>query len=413
MATSFIKFLPMEDEFHNNDTEDVSCNNDMGDASCNSDSHKHSMLHKSGHDHPMLANDTSDDSELHTSHLNFQSLKEYGEVAVVFSKSFKTHATGIYDELTALFPEKELYLIPSHSVICPLKLDDFQAYVIVGTPCPLHPFSPQNSVQFKIGMPDKFLPAINGYNGNVIYDPVYILEGGSQKGLNTVDSDTECGLADSALIVTENQALLDYYSTAIENVISADESLKSTNKVSHLMKEHSNAEKIHQKKAFLVIFTHRALESVAVGVSKKLKKIANAYVAFLKDISYERLISMDNIDCIVLVDCRVFKCTIRTHIPVISLFSFEIAMKQLDDIAMKQLENREHEIGTTPRDESKEIQEMKSPCDESKEIRIHSGIAELMVNRAYQGVPYGNDQSTDTCIHKGQTGIASKYQDET
>ena len=191
-------------------------------------------------------------------------------------------------------------------------------------------------------------------------------------------------------MVTENQALLDFYCFKYENVSSFFNFLELKSRVQFLMKENIKSLKFENKKMIGVIFTSVLFEDIADALIKKINGISRAYKIFLKDISYERLISIDNLDCIVLVDCPLFQCDLNLHIPVLSPFSVDCAINnKWSDIYDKNVL-----VGT-----------------ESKVLAISSFASELMVKREYQGVLFTNDEN-DMSIHQGQKGIASNYENE-
>ena len=201
------------------------------------------------------------------------------------------------------------------------------------------------------------------------------------------------------LIVTENQSILDYYNYKHESIKRLPNGLALKSRMKHLMKENVNGAKIKEKKLIALVFTDPSFEGVVDELYRRLSRKARVYRVFLKDISYERLISIDHIDCIVLVDCPVFQCDMPIHIPIVSPFS---AVCGLCD------EWRgEYDRNYTGEGDADDV----IPSDETSIVAL-GRAAELMECREFKGVLYGAEDDGDMSIHVGRTGIASKYDSE-
>lgn len=311
-------------------------------------------------------------------------LTKYSEIAILFSPKYSHAVQGIYDCCTERFPSKNVYLVSSKDILCSAKCDKYESYILVGIECPLHTFP--NSIQFKIELPTEYRSALEEFKGPKFVDSIYsVPEEISYSQCTLVD----CSADAHVLCVTESQDVLDYYCHTYESVESPCTELSKRSRVSFLMKENAGGLKLKNKSMVGVVFTSRDFEDIADSVCTRINENARAYKIFLKDISYERLISVDNLDCIVLVDCPVFQWTFSLHIPVITPSSVECAF--LDGW------RTEH---------------CRSPAySDAKEIVANSRASEIMESKLFKGVVYRNDEE-DMAIHVGRKGIAARYEDE-
>lgn len=375
--------------------------------------------------------------------LDFSGNEHAKETAILFSCRYAREARDIYRKYTGLFPDKMVYLVAVKDVLCAAKCDSYESYVIVGTECPLHPFT--NAIYYRKALPADVLERLASHPGPVVLDSVYALPTavGSTSGCtiaentkqlvneihsNENDANSENGKrlnnnetanspahyprvfytlpeefkppttpseednTPAILVVTEEQRLLDYYTFNYENILGCNDGLTSNSRMRHLMRENINGDHVRKREIFGVIYTSQSFEDIAQSISLRLNRIARAYKIFLKDISYERLISMDHIDCIVLVDCPVFQCDIPVHIPIISPFSVETGLSGEWQSAYN--ENRVEDTA-------------------SREIIVRELAGPLMQQRSFQGVKYRNsDDEEDMEIHEGRTGTATHYDTE-
>lgn len=314
-------------------------------------------------------------------------LEGYSEIAIVFSKDFRQHIQGIYEDLAAYFPDKEVYLVPSSDILCSAKCDKYESYVLVGVECPIHKFG--NAVQFKVDLKHEVRDKIKSHSGKVALDSIYTNDGAVNASNEFSESEAHCA-GTSILVVTENQMILDYYSYKYEDVEKSCDGLESRTRVRYLMKENACGDKLRDKKMVGVVFTSRMFEDVATSLAKAINQFSRAYKIFLKDISYERLISIDNLDCIVLVDCPFFQHNLNLHIPVLTPFSVDcyIAEKWSDQYDRNSFEH-----------------------SETRELAVLSHAGEIMEARWFKGAVFKTEEE-DMTIYKGRRGIATEYEDE-
>lgn len=313
--------------------------------------------------------------------MDYRKLARYAETAILFAPRYASEAQRIYDDLSMQQPEKIIYLITTPDIICPTKVSHYESYIIVGIECPLHFF--ENALYYKKILPYDLKEAVASHNGPFHIDKIY----------SEYQAGKETGITDenTVLIVTESQDILDFYTYKYEDILSASPALTVKNRVEYLLRENIAASKLHSKKLFGVIFTSKAYEDTADLLCSKIASKARAYKIFLKDINYERLISIDMLDCIVLVDCPMFPCNIKTHIPIVSPFTINTWLAN---------------------NWSGEYSKNLVSTSDSVEIVSLGQAAELIEAREYKGVPFSNEGVEETNIHMGQAGIASRYSNE-
>ncbi|KAL6120885.1 hypothetical protein NUSPORA_02306 [Nucleospora cyclopteri] len=204
------------------------------------------------------------------------------------------------------------------------------------------------------------------------------------------------------------------------------------------MKENTNGRFIKEKSVFAIIYTNKYYEEIAEKAYKLLRKYKRSvYKLFLKDVNYERLISIDSIECIVLIECPSIPFTIDIHIPVISLFSMcrgiddqwtnDYSRNQIKIIEKKEkreekVEKEENALIFTDNTAVSDIlvkrdfQGVPFKNKEEKEENAliftnNTAVSDILVKRDFQGVPFKNKEE-DFEIHEGRRGIAGKYENE-
>lgn len=329
--------------------------------------------------------------------IDFSRFAQFKEIAIMFSNEYKECVQTIYDECQSVYPDKSVFLVHSSGVLCPLKCDKYESYIVVGIGCPLHPFP--NAEYYQEELDSAALECIASHSGAVVFDSIYrkyaaVKElaptDNSNEPANSIahDQKGKTDLSAPMLVVTYNQDILDFYNYNYENVKKLPNTLVMKDRMRYLMKENINGSKIHEKNLWGIVFTSTAFEGIATALHRRLNEHARAYKIFLKDISYERLISIDNLEGIVLIDCPVFQCNIRLHIPVISPFSVECGLNK----NWSSDYNRNH-----------------VDLSECKELTIQSFATDLMCLREYKGVLYRGTEQDDMKIHKGGCGTAAQY----
>lgn len=331
--------------------------------------------------------------------LDFSKLEEFDEVAILFSKKYKDNVEAIYTEITVKFPEKNVYLVPNKDILCAAKCRKYKSYVLIGIECPLHKFD--NTVQFKIPLSQKALEDIRDHNGPIVTDSIH-----TDMNISDLISSNHNG---EVLVVTDSQQVLNYYTSMYERVKCYSPEYEKSNllecedRVRYLMKENTDSRKLERKRLIGVIFTSKCFEPLATNLANAINRFARAYKIFLRDISYERLISIDHLDCLVLIDCPLFQCRIDLHIPVLSPFAVNCFINGTwtDEYERNRFEP------------SREINGVDQNQDASStDIVFTSPAGEILESRWYKGAPFQGSDEDDMEIYQGRKGIALGYEKE-
>lgn len=348
--------------------------------------------------------------------INLSYFEKFNETAIIFSHGFSHKAREIYKKYTKMFPTNNIFLINKNKIICAATFDKYESYIIIGIECPLHPF--KNKVCYKTNVTEDEWERIIGFDGFIIFDSTILTEKRTKEieNHNNKYNKNDCNANDSkniiqittkdtkdtrVLVVSRNQEFFDYFNNIYEKAEKFYDEIIIKDRIKYLMKENMNANIIKNKKMFGIIYTSNVFEPTCNELHNKLNKMGRAYKIFLRDISYERLISIENIDCIVLVDCPLNDCDIRVHIPIVSPFSVSCSIRNEWTDNYKKNWVCEEE-GWISKDEER---------IEGTDLKIISYAGELLMEKEYQGVQYRTGDE-DMEIYKGKLGIASKYSTE-
>lgn len=332
-------------------------------------------------------------------------LKNCKRVAVVFKEEFKQVAKIIYDAILHDYPHIDLFFLHRTSVICPLKLNDtFDGYILIGLLCPLHTFTDNtfiksvcNSTYLTNNMPDIEYVSPSGIylQDNTIKEILdYIFDKNPLPLKYTKETNPlTIELFQEYLIRTTDPEILEIHHPQL-----------SKKQMSLIMKENINGKYIRDRHVFAIVFTSKYYESRAEECYRLLKKHkSNVFKLFLRDVSYERLISIDSVDCIILIDCPMFNRTFDIHIPIISVFSL---CRGIDEkwIGDKYNQNNIHLISDNIKNNTSQIETL--PLPKGNEI------TKIFIDRTFHGVEYDNITDNDDEIHIGRTGLPSNYDGE-
>lgn len=302
------------------------------------------------------------------------------EVAILFSPAYADMACTVYRELEQRLAA-ELFLVASNEVLCAAKADRFPAHVLLGVECPLHPFSV--AVRLQRPLPEAYAEQIAAHTGALYVDSTYAGAQQSASDIGSLFRDCESGL-----VVSECPAICKYFTETYENVTLACKTIAPADRMAFLMRENTRATRLDTCQAFAVVYTSPSFEHEATALCAQIGARARAYPVFLRDVSYERLIAIDTLDCIVLVDCPLFTPDIRLHIPLVSPHTVACWLAGVW---------ADHAV----------------PCNGAPTELVASGyVGELLAQRAYKGVPPRAMDSENMEIHEGRRGIAMGYSDE-
>lgn len=355
---------------------------------------------------------------------NFAFFNQFNEICILFTPDFINVIQEIHDIICDIFPDKLIFLVSVNNVICASKINKnkYESYLIIGQECPIHRFN--NAVYYKQKLTAEMDEMIRSHSGSVIYDSVYSVYDGIDESYEYIGSnyyisknnnsnlaanlpaDEPTDQHNIPLIISTNQYIVDYYNFHYEEINTLP-SMIIKDRMKYLMKENINGNKIKNKRIIGIIYTSEDYESMADDIICNIKNINSfneninssneavcAYKIFLRDISYERLISIDHLDC------PVFQCDIPIHIPVISPFSVSCAVE--NKWISTYVKNYITTINRTNTNSS--------IC--TGNTALTTTIAgELMELRDFKGVSFMADNEV-MGIFEGRSGLASKYENE-
>ncbi|ORD94170.1 hypothetical protein ECANGB1_1086 [Enterospora canceri] len=331
----------------------------------------------------------------------------YKNIVVAFTAEYSEEARQIYDAIVDTDEHSNAFLTYTKNIICPLKLKNvFDEYVLVGPTCPLHRHIRKNKKVIEyfgtvVLDKDEKVTSINETDNMDQYkilqanDDIKEIVGAIRSGQDIFDIKT------IKYIPFTNKTIADIFKKyQIKMTKNIDEkSMKE--QVDFYAKENILGKHIDSKRVFAIVFTSKHYQNTVDQAYEILRKYRHSVIKmYLKDVSYERLISVDSIECIILVDCPLFECDIPLHIPVISLFSMCRGIdKEWVGVNYKQ---NSVEIKLNQRELNSRMSDL---------VIRKTEVAEILKQRDFQGVEYKKDDC-DYEIHEGRKGIASSYETE-
>lgn len=307
-------------------------------------------------------------------------LRNKTQVGVLSTTECKDMIKPVYDYIKTKAPLMDVFLLNGDGILCPLKTEDFEFFVLLGVPCPIHAFKESVSATCEISSED--LHKLKGYK-NVVYDPTYFCP--------PVEPSSE-----SVLVVTRSQMFYDYYFYRYD--AESFYPLEKRDRIQYLASKCNKGERIRGCSIFAIIFTSKVYEELAKSIRKALiSRRKNAYLLFLKDLTYERMITIEGTECIVVVDCPLFDCShIELHIPVVTPFEVEYA---LSNNWNSKFEKNSFDVSDVP-------------AGGCTEIDLIDRVGRILVRSSGQGVPFGSEDECDTGIHLGLRGTSQGYVSE-
>lgn len=306
-------------------------------------------------------------------------LERKTEVALLSTEEYRYMVKDVYDHIKTKHPQVDTFLLNGEGILCPLKTKTFEFFVLLGVCCPLHSFEDFISVSTHMSQED--ISLLNGEQRNVIYDSTY--------GRHSSEDE----MSEDILVVTKNQMFYDYYFYKYDAKSFYD--LERRDRMGYLSSKCNKGRRIRDLQIFAIIFTSRAYEGLARSIRRALvSRRKNAYLLFLKDLSYERMITIEGTECIVVVDCPLFECTLELHIPVVTPFEVEYAFSG----EWKRFDKNSFSASL----------ESKSDCTE---VDLIGKAGRILLRSEGQNVPYCyGEENMD--IHSGDSGIPCKYDNE-
>lgn len=231
-----------------------------------------------------------------------------GEIGLLSTDECRDMIRPVHNHIRMHHPQITVFLLNGDGILCPLKTEALGFFVLLGVCCPVHPFGESVGVASRIGDEDR--ARLDTETRRIVYDTVHGGEGTAEEGM---------------VVVTRSQMLFDYYFYRYN--AESFYPLDQRDRMQFLAARCNRGGGIRDLGIFAVVFTSREYEELARTIRRAIaSRGKNAYLLFLKDISYERLITIEGTECIVVVDCPLFDCShIDLHIPVVSPFEVEFA----------------------------------------------------------------------------------------
>lgn len=332
-------------------------------------------------------------------------LRDCRRVAVVFKGEFKQVAKAIYDTISHDYPHIDLFFLHKTPVLCPLKISEaFDGYVLVGLMCPLHTF-PDNTFVKSVCNSTWLTENTHYVDYSLSSSSIYSQDNTIKEILdyifdrtplppryNEETSPAIMNLLQNYLIRTTDPGMLEVHHPQL-----------AKQQMALIMKENINGKYIRDRHVFAIVFTSKYYELRAEECYRLLKKHkSNVFKLFLKDVSYERLISIDSVDCIILIDCPMFERSFNIHIPIISVFSL---CRGIDEkwVGDKYSQNDIHLVTDNISDDTPQMETL--PLPKGNEI------TKIFIDRTFHGVEYDNTTDDDE-IRIGRAGLPSNYDGE-
>ncbi|EJW03590.1 hypothetical protein EDEG_02080 [Edhazardia aedis USNM 41457] len=344
---------------------------------------------------------------------------------------FNSEIPHIYNYLEML--SYEVILSQPERTVCPMKLDENTFYYVM---CPIcqHDHShrriiihnPQNFVLEKI---DEMIRSRNNNHAletqkKTKIEKLNIL---SPKSNSKVENTAIDKFEENALNLSFNNADNTSYFSKKEAEIEINEdnfkgfaNIQSPDLTTFLISRLAQVEKSKGKKIFNIIFTSYEYKELAKKVEEYILKSIKAssktdtnkcdvivYLTFLMDVSYERLIAIDNVEVIILIDCPYF-FPFKNYLLVPLLTPFDIFIlfgKWLDGKYFpNKIDFDSFDIDIYKNKETAIV------LRKSQIVRLNEYLPENKII----SVPYyiDNKQEISDNIDEGLTGIASEYQKE-
>lgn len=306
-------------------------------------------------------------------------IKNIKEIAILASKEYANRVDDVYKNIEEMDDDVDIFILSGDSILCPCKVNKFDFYVVLGVACPIHKFD--NAVFMIEDLSDDDLKKLKEFNGRIICDSTYNYD------VPEVKDNNEC------LILSKNELFKRYYAIREDCKFYFD--YNGEKKMNFLMTRINKAEKVRNKQIFAVLFTSYVYEELAIKVKNQIINSGKyAYLLHLKNVHYNRLITIEGIDAIVLIDCPLFdNINIDIFIPIVTPCEINYVLTGQWDAKY----------------DSNKIDEKKiSTCTDLTQVK---GAGQIILQSGWLGLEYGCDNK-DYNIYEGDTGIADSYNNE-
>lgn len=311
----------------------------------------------------------------------FKKIENISEAFILVSKEYSNLVENIYDKIVEHKKEINLFIINADNIICSLKHKKTDLVILLGVECPEHGFENAIYLQDKLG--DEEIKHINTFS-NVYFDSTYL----QYKSHSYIQNQ-------ELLVVTKNEAILRYFSRKMH--VKPFYNFDIENRFDYLTRRINLAEIAKNNKTFAIIFVHETYLSLAVKIKKSLENRERCgYLLFLRNIRYSRLVTIENIDTLVLIDC-----------PAYDNFNIDVTLPILSPADVQYILSKKWD----PKYEINKFDISVENCKE-KDICIYQGAGKLILDSDFFGVEFSSKDDDDLEIYEGKSGIASEYTHE-
>lgn len=308
-------------------------------------------------------------------------LEGKAEVGVLSTEDYRDMIKPVYDHIRARHPGVNVFLLNGEGMLCPLKTEILDFFVLLGVWCPLHRFKDFVGIETRVAPED--LCRLQGESRAVVYDPSHVDAGHGEDAWGK-----------DVVVVTRNQMFYDYY--FYRHGAESFYGLEAKDRMQYLGSKCNKGEKIRGLQIFAIVFTSREYEPLAKAIRAALvSRHKNAYLLLLKDLSYERMITIEGTECIVVVDCPFFECSLDLHIPIVTPFEVEYAL-----------------CGQWGRFDKNSFCVPDAPASTCTALERIGRAGSVLLRLAEQSVPFCREDEDDVEVHCGQSGTACRYDAE-
>lgn len=244
-------------------------------------------------------------------------IRDARRAAIVCNSSTASMVPGMHTRLRDINPCLDVNILQPTEMACQLKMREYDFYVILTLECPFHPF--ENSAVLRCGMPLDDRSEMNSIADSFYCTKLARKKGVAENAYLRMDATTNA-------VVTDSQMFYDYFSyVSPTTCISPKNSVVERDRVRFLISRLAAIDRIKGKQTFGIFFACIGYQALATEVSKFLETMGkDTLVVFLKDISWERLVAIEFIDVIVVIDCPFYThFDIKIHLPLVT--PFEVA----------------------------------------------------------------------------------------
>lgn len=336
--------------------------------------------------------------------LNYEEIKKrienINEIGIIVLQEYATLIEEIYPKIQSLKRDLEIFILSGDTILCSSKFNKFDFYVVIGVECPLHKF--KNACYINFEPNDLIKDKISKFKGRVIFDSTYCSNNSDVKDdlsleVSNLDinktQDENTVSNNRLLIVSDNPSFMKYYATRKDCEFISE--YKGESKMDFMMTRINKAEKVRNKKIFAIIFTSSIFEEIAIKVKNQIVNSGRfAYLLHLKNVHYNRLITIEGVDALVLVDCPLSNnLNIDIFIPIVTPYEINYILSGEWDDKYEENKINEQRIST---------------CTDLTQVK---GAGELILQSGFIGIEYGKNDE-DYKIYEGRSGIAESYEHE-